>query len=399
MRLPGSSKPGGLNIFERTCFFPDIELLQPPAKVTGMKPANVHFSWRQEQVSGRFRTAVSLHSHTLHSKESLDFIPRYAAKVPFLGAAIERARKERCIDWRRAWWTPPLTPRQAFDVEAGQIKNSLQLNPLVSLTDHDNIEAPMGLRILEEASSVPVSVEWTVPCGQAFLHLGVHHLPPEKAAVIWAQMNGSHHVTEWLEQLHRIPGVLLIVNHPLWDEAEIGRVLHRDCLHDFLRRNGHFLHAFELNGLRPWSENLEVIELASSWNMPVISGGDRHAYEPNACLNLTNATSFAEFAQEVRDGASEVLFLPQYRQGLTLRVIHQIWEILREQPGHGLGWHCWSDRLFYRDDDDGVRSLREIWGNRSPFIIHSFVALVNLLGHAPVRSALRLLAKDEAALP
>ena len=40
-----------------------------------MKNCRVHFQWVKEK-AGIFRTAVSLHSHTLHSRESLDFIQR-----------------------------------------------------------------------------------------------------------------------------------------------------------------------------------------------------------------------------------------------------------------------------------------------------------------------------------
>jgi len=43
--------------------------------------ASVHFAWRGAPWK-RVRTGVSLHSHTSHSKETLDFIPRIAAHVP-----------------------------------------------------------------------------------------------------------------------------------------------------------------------------------------------------------------------------------------------------------------------------------------------------------------------------
>jgi len=34
--------------------------------------------------------------------------------------------------------------------------------------------------------------------------------------------------------------------------------------------------------------------------MLLVSGGDRHGVEPNANINLTNATSFTEFVHEIR---------------------------------------------------------------------------------------------------
>ena len=52
------------------------------------------------------------------------------------------------------------------------------LQPLVSITDHDDIEAPQLLRTVASARHIPVSVEWTTPFGsdQSF-HLGIHNLP------------------------------------------------------------------------------------------------------------------------------------------------------------------------------------------------------------------------------
>lgn len=54
----------------------------------------------------------------------------------------------------------------------------------------------------------------------------------------------------------------------------------------------------------------------------VISGGDRHACEPSACINLTNAASFAEFASKVRAGLSALM--PQYREPMPLRMLGAI---------------------------------------------------------------------------
>jgi hypothetical protein len=84
-------------------------------------------------------------------------------------------------------------------------------------------------------------------------------------------------------------------------------------VNEFLLKNGNYLHALELNGLRNWDENRAVRRLAEQWNMLLISGGDRHGVEPNANLNLTNATSFTEFVHEVRrEKKSDMLFMPQY---------------------------------------------------------------------------------------
>ena len=74
-----------------------------------------------------------------------------------------------------------MTPKLAFDLESRQIEK-LDLASMVSITDHDNINAPMLLRTVPSARGIPVSVEWSVPYGgvQDF-HLGVHNLPSARA--------------------------------------------------------------------------------------------------------------------------------------------------------------------------------------------------------------------------
>src|SRR5436305_277900 len=91
-----------------------------------------------------FRAGVSLHSHTMYSEESLDMLPRYTGKVPLVRRALEKE-----IDYASAFWTPPLSPRQAHRLEEKQIQRQFQLPGLVSLTDHDNIQAGMMLRFLD----------------------------------------------------------------------------------------------------------------------------------------------------------------------------------------------------------------------------------------------------------
>jgi hypothetical protein len=53
--------------------------------------------WKQPSIAGEYRTAVSLHSHTNHSKESLLFIPEFAEKWSILRWAL----KEQCKKSRR----------------------------------------------------------------------------------------------------------------------------------------------------------------------------------------------------------------------------------------------------------------------------------------------------------
>src|SRR5262245_4675358 len=128
-----------------------------------------------------YKTGISLHSHTLHSRESLDFIDHASRKSALLrcvlrqGQARYRAVHGRELNLRRGWSTPPLAPLDAYDLEARQLE-SMGLTPLVSLTDHDDIEAPMSLQAVAQGQRIPISVEWTVPYGPTFFHFGVHNL-------------------------------------------------------------------------------------------------------------------------------------------------------------------------------------------------------------------------------
>lgn len=362
--------------------------------------------WRTDDAVDRFRTGVSLHSHTTFSKESLAFIPHYICRVPVLHHMVNwykrRHRREcgRDIEFHRAWWTPPLTPRQALQLEEGQIER-LNLKPIVSLTDHDSIEAAQMLHAANCPNGVPISVEWTVPYGSTFFHLGLHNLPASLATPIYAELASftAHPVESrlgpLLHDLNAFPGILIVFNHPLWDEKGIGTSQHYALFHRFMKAYGPLLHALELNGWRKWYENRMVIRVAESTGYPVISGGDRHGCEPNAIINLTNAATFDEFAEEVRDGLSQVLILPQYRESRRFRMIRAIADILRHDESHQFGWHRWSDRIFFRTLEGQTETLGTLWENgREPVLIREFIRIVRLFERKSLRFALRLALTD-----
>jgi hypothetical protein len=127
-----------------------------------------------------------------------------------------------------------------------------------------------------------------------------------------------------LERLNSFPEALLILNHPLWDEKKIGLAQHEQTLKSLLAFSRNRLHALEVNGLRSFAENRRVMDLGDMVGWPVVSGGNRHGCEPNAILNLTEASTFDEFAQQVRSGRSHVVFMPQYREPLTWRTMRTV---------------------------------------------------------------------------
>jgi hypothetical protein len=337
----------------------------------------IHFEWSADRPQTRCATGVSLHSHTLHSRESLDLfyrIAKHCAPVRWALRCIESRYQSIHgvpLDLRRGWWTPPLAARDAYAVECDQI-DSMGLVPIVSLTDHDDIEAPLSL---QEPPKIPISVEWTVPFRNTFFHLGVHNIPSRRARATMKQLKAftarphGRDLRAILAALHAEPGTLTVFNHPLWDETGIGADQHRTAVVAFLSSYGDHLHAIELNGLRPWRENESAIRLARDWAKPVISGGDRHALEPNATLNLTNAFDFPEFADEIRSGWSDVLLTSQYRVPHATRVFHDVLDVVRTHEHHGLGWTKWSDRVFYTSHDGTTASLAQWWGTRPPLTV------------------------------
>jgi hypothetical protein len=348
---------------------------------------------------------VCLHGHTLHSEECLSFLPRYLHRIPGVSQIVSGYQRgaQPAVDFSRAFWTPPLTPASAFQLEREQIAN-LDLYPQVSLTDHDNIEAGIALRAAGH-TEVPISLEWTVPYRRTILHLGIHNLPPVSAQ-FWISAMADFTAApeedllrEILSGLASIPDVLIVLNHPFWLEEGVEDAGHRPALDNFLREYISKLHAFELNGTRRWVENAATIELAIAFSRPVISGGDRHACEPAACLNLTNAATVSEFAGEVRDGESPVLFMPHYRQPMELRLLEAACDILRLYPEYA-DRSRWIDRVFYRGDDGTAQSLAMLWKNREPWFLRPATGASQILAATHIRGALRyFFSRPAEALP
>jgi hypothetical protein len=376
----------------------------------------VSYLWREPHAADGFTAGVSLHSHTNQSKETLDFIAELSTDWGVL-QPIMRWCEARCLktsgirpDYARSYWTPPLTPKLAFDLERTQIEERLQMQAMVSITDHDDIRAPMLLRALSSSRQIPVSVEWTVPFGKGAFHLGIHNLPSAFGAEWMRRMEAftaipiagrpAKMLTEMLAELDELPGVLIVFNHPLWDLYRIGKEKHRFLVNDFLAVNGQYVHAVELNGLRNWDENRGVATLATQWNQVLISGGDRHGVEPNANLNLTRATSFTGFVHEVRrERMSHVLFMPQYAEPWKHRLLNSTLAAIRNYPDFPEGSRRWDERVYHPDADGNTRSLSELWiEGRAPVYLNALLTGVRMLGAAPVSSGLRLAWNENSAM-
>jgi hypothetical protein len=162
-----------------------------------------------------------------NTKETLDYLANMGTKFKLL-RPIFASRERYCRDihgfelnYGASYWTPPLPPRLAFELERRQIEDHLQLPALVSITDHDDIQAPVLLRSIPYSHHVPIAVEWTVPYRDSVFHLGIHNLPGPTAA-IWMRTFAEFTVApsaarlnEILSELHALPNTLIVFNHPV----------------------------------------------------------------------------------------------------------------------------------------------------------------------------------------
>jgi hypothetical protein len=368
-----------------------------------MAKSTISYLWRDPQAPRSFRTGVSLHSHTNQSLETLDFLANFGNQFPVMRPLLSRMERRAealhgiRINYAAAYWTPPMTPKLAFDLERGQIEK-LDLAPMVSITDHDNINAPMLLRTVPSARQIPVSVEWSAPYGEQSFHLGVHNLPSARAKRWMATLAeytahpSDARLTEILAALNAEPNVLVIFNHPMWDLYLIGQEKHEFLVNEFLQKNGAFLHALELNGLRHWEENRATRHLAAKWHTLLISGGDRHGVEPNANINLTNATSFTEFVHEVRrEKKSDILFMPQYAEPWKHRILQSTIDAVRNYPEFPLGSRNWDERVYHPDRNGIIRPLSEVWpAGKAPRAMRAVIGAVQLMGQGLVSGGLRM---------
>ena len=361
--------------------------------------SKVTSQWKQPLATHEFTTGVSLHSHTSVSEETLGFIHAMFVVMPGLKRVFDfygerSARHGVTLDYARANWRPPLQPKMAYDLESRQIQR-LGLNSLVSITDHDTIEAPMLLRTVPSSRHIPVSVEWSAPFGQTIFHLGIHNIPSRDgmewmrrfeeytkaadAAPGTAEMDAR--LLSMLRELHESPQVLIVFNHPLWDLHKVGPMHEVEVLR-FLREAGSAIHAIELNGLRHVRENRDAAQLAKETGHLVISGGDRHGLEPNANINLTSAASFTEFVEEIRvDRISHVHFMGQYQDRWEQRIFRSTLNAVTDFPDFMPGWQRWDERAFHPDQDGVMRSFAELWPTgRAPRLLRGAIQAVRLGG-------------------
>jgi len=278
------------------------------------------------------------------------------------------------------------------------------------LTDHDSIDATLKVNETEPNTHAPISMEWTVPFEYGYFHVGVHNLPKARAVELTKTLldytfidenHTNEKLAEMFAMLNEIPSVLVILNHPLWDIELVGKERHEALLKDFIRVHGKWIHAFEINGFRAWSENKAVIEMAESLGMPIATGGDRHGCKPNTVINLTNASTFDEFVDEIRgEKRSEVVLMPEYEHPIHSRQLQSFSEILNHYPEFPDGRQRWFDRVYFDvGDGHGLRQLSVHWQRGGPTWLRWAIWTLGVLGSPKVRPVFRLARKKRDRVP
>lgn len=382
-----------------------------------LKQTRLHILHAHEDLGKRRRTGVSLHCHTEQSKEMLDFIPHYADQLPIINFFWRRERERylkregKGIDFSTAFWSPPLPPERVFRIEQEQIENA-GLSPIVSLTDHDSIDANVEVNKKIEGRPAPISLEWTVPFEYGFFHVGVHNLPKDRAEEITNELleysfaegdePNKARLHELFAMLNGMREVLVILNHPLWDIEIVGQERHEELLKNFIMEYGKWIHAFEINGFRSWSENKAVVEMADALGFPVATGGDRHGCKPNTVINMTDAETFEEFVDEIRiERKSEVVLMPEYKLPLHSRQLQSFSEILSHYPDFPDGRKRWFDRVYFDiGDEKGLVALSDHgWERGGPTWLRAAIWTLGFLGGPKMRPVFHIARKKKDRVP
>lgn len=353
-----------------------------------------------QAVRQRARSGVSLHNHSSCSRETLDFLPGIARRIPMVAqlfeAGLARYFREngRPLDFEQVYWRPPLDPPAVVDSERRSIEQRLGLPALVALTDHDTIEGNCVLSGVAPGQH-PFSLEWTVPFLGATFHLGVHNVPSPRVQEVERELNrysrrpSDSTLADLLAWLTEPAESFIVLNHPLWDLAGVGSVRHHALLLTLLRTHASWIHALEINGYRRWDENAGVFPIAEGFDLPVVAAGDRHGCVPGALLTLSEATSFAELASDLRAGRSMTsVVLPEYREPFAARLLHGAGDALRHQRDHGGRLVRWVDRVFYVEHGEH-RPLSGVWPHGGPWWLRCLVSLTRTIGADSMRPFLR----------
>ncbi len=353
-----------------------------------------HFVFASSSELGKYNAAVSLHSHSEKSKEGLGFVPRYAPRIPILSTfyRLEQNRymtkNGRSFDFRRAYWLPPLPPEAVIKSERERIEGELQMQPLISISDHDQISIVDGYA---------PCVEWSIAIHGIPLHLGIYNLPLPNLTEIYEEVlaqkkpAGQSRIMEVLCWLNEYKELLIVLNHPFADIGSRRKPHVKKAVDHLLKKAQGLIHALEINGYRPWRENLNVASLADALGLGLMGGGDRHGCSPNAILSLSNSLTLSEYIEEVRYyRGGTVLIMPEYFGNLMARKLQSAVDFFRFCPDYCAPSRHWTDRVYFKAGEGVARPLSHYW-RRVPLWVRSSTWFLQLLTTRWVWSTIRAL--------
>src|SRR5262249_53146987 len=115
-----------------------------------------------------------------------------------------------------------------------------------------------------------------------------------------------------------------------------------------------------------------------------------HGVTPNSIVNLTRASSFAEFVRELRvERVTQCVVFPEYADPFPARLLQTAEDVLKPQRCPGQPLRTWADRVFTKSADGEERPISSMWEGGPPWL-HGVVSVTRLLARRPFVSLLGL---------
>ena len=361
----------------------------------------VFFLPSERSVTRAFQTGVSLHSHTEHSQEKLDDLPRYLDRMPVVSQFLRWERKRyfaatgaqsgflaRLLE-RPAERPIRLRPRASANRAAGTARAGFADRPR-----HDRCGlvaaggAPgrgnshiRGMDCAVRANVFSYGRPQSGPVAGHLVHAGVRALYAQTANLRTGTTSGSPGSRSLRPRRAESPAV----GHGRRWPGAIDRAV--TAIPARLRA------AYSCFGNQRTSLLAgEYVRRQPGWGIWIPGGGRRRpprtgtqcGHQPHAREN------FAEFAGEIRaERSSDIAVLPQYQEPLAFRHLLCAWDAVREHPEFA-GRQSWVARVFVVCDDGVERPLSALWTKGTPGWIDPCLNVIGVLASPPVRTAARL---------
>jgi hypothetical protein len=278
-----------------------------------------------------FACAVSPHNHSDHSIENMSFlneVVKLRFMRPFRGLLQDAFGLAGIadLDYADIYYRSPLTAEDVLLAESASAAAFGFAGVHLGITDHDEVAGSIELLRAhpEQVASNPLGEEISIYFDDYLFHIGVTGMPTKGIEQLHStlQLAAKERRLDDLFEMLSASGSLVIFNHPLvpWGK-DPGRKIPAEAL---LSRYGWAIHALEYNGMRSKKENDSVLQLARQVGKPVVGGGDSHLLLASSVLSLTQATSFQEFAEEVKEGRAVSLILPTFFAPLSWKIFLRV---------------------------------------------------------------------------